>query len=44
MVQGIPRLAFEELVQFDSGALGMAYDLDEQRCGIVILTSPGNRA
>ncbi len=40
MVKGLPQLAFEELVQFDSGSLGMAYDLDEQRCGIVILNDP----
>jgi F-type H+-transporting ATPase subunit alpha len=40
MVRGLPKLAFEELVQFDGGGLGMAYDLDEKRCGIVILSHP----
>jgi F-type H+-transporting ATPase subunit alpha len=40
MVKGLQQLAFEELVQFDNGSLGMAYDLDEQRCGIVILNHP----
>ena len=38
MVRGLNDVAFEELVQFDGGSLGMAYDLDEQRIGIVILT------
>ena len=37
---GLPNLAFEELVQFDGGSLGMAYDLDESGCGIVILNDP----
>ncbi len=40
MVRGLNDVAFEELVQFENGCLGMAYDLDEQRIGIVILTDP----
>jgi F-type H+-transporting ATPase subunit alpha len=40
MARGLNDVAFEELVQFDGGSLGMAYDLDEQRIGIVILTDP----
>ncbi len=39
-VQGLPGIAFEELVLFDCGSLGMAYDLDERQVGIVILTTP----
>ncbi len=37
---GMTDVAFEELVEFDGGSLGMAYDLDEQQIGIVILTRP----
>jgi F-type H+-transporting ATPase subunit alpha len=40
MVKGLQQIAFEELVQFDSGSLGMAYDLNERQCGIVILNHP----
>lgn len=37
-VAGLPELGSEELVVFDSGAIGMAYDLLERHVGIVMLT------
>jgi F-type H+-transporting ATPase subunit alpha len=38
MAVGLESVGFEELVRFDNGSLGMAYDLDERRVGIVVLT------
>ncbi|MEX1365556.1 MAG: F0F1 ATP synthase subunit alpha [Nannocystaceae bacterium] len=39
-VVGLDHVGFEELVEFDSGALGMAYDLAPDRTGVVLLTDP----
>lgn len=36
---GLNGIGFEELVQFDSGALGMAFDLRREATGIVLLTN-----
>jgi F-type H+-transporting ATPase subunit alpha len=35
---GLDRVGYEEIVVFDGGALGMAYDLRERLTGIVLLT------
>jgi F-type H+-transporting ATPase subunit alpha len=37
-VQGLKHVGFEELVAFDSGATGMAYDLNTEGTGVVLLT------
>lgn len=37
-VAGLDRVGYEELLKFDSGALGMAYDLGEQLTGVILLT------
>ena len=37
-VAGLDRVRFEELVRFDSGALGLAYDLRQDGTGIVLLS------
>jgi F-type H+-transporting ATPase subunit alpha len=37
LVAGLEDVAYEELVQFDSGALGMAYDLGEVGAGVILL-------
>jgi F-type H+-transporting ATPase subunit alpha len=38
-VVGLPEVGYEELVVFDSGACGMAYDLAPERTGVVLLVS-----
>jgi F-type H+/Na+-transporting ATPase subunit alpha len=38
LVAGLRDVAFEELVSFDCGALGMAYDLREESTGVVLLS------
>jgi F-type H+-transporting ATPase subunit alpha len=38
---GLPDVGFEELLQFESGALGMAYDLGEQSVGAILLSHAG---
>ena len=40
MIIGLPRVGFEELFQFDSGALGMALDLRTNETGAVLLAGP----
>lgn len=37
-VAGLGNVGYEELLRFDSGALGMAYDLAESSTGVVLLT------
>ena len=37
-VAGLEHVGYEELVQFDSGALGMALDLGPDQTGVVLLT------
>jgi len=37
-VAGLDDVGYEELLQFDSGALGMAYDLGEESTGVVLLS------
>ena len=37
-VVGLPAVGYEELVAFDSGALGMAYDLAPDHTGVVLLS------
>lgn len=37
-VAGLGDVGYEELLRFDSGALGMAYDLAESSTGVVLLT------
>ncbi len=36
-VSGMPSVGYEELLQLDSGAIGMAYDLGPDRTGVVLL-------
>jgi F-type H+-transporting ATPase subunit alpha len=38
-VQGLERIGYEELLVFDSGAYGMAYDLGEAGTGVVLLAN-----
>lgn len=38
-VAGLEDVGYEELLQFDSGALGMAYDLVEDRTGVILLSN-----
>jgi F-type H+-transporting ATPase subunit alpha len=38
VVAGLDRVAFEELVSFDSGALGMAFDLRRDTTGVLLLS------
>ncbi len=38
-VAGLDHIAYEELVRFDSGALGMAFDLRTDGTGVLILSS-----
>ncbi|MFO0749622.1 MAG: F0F1 ATP synthase subunit alpha [Myxococcota bacterium] len=40
-VAGLDGVGFEELVAFDSGALGLAYDLAAQHTGVVLLAGAG---
>jgi F-type H+-transporting ATPase subunit alpha len=40
-VVGLDRIAYEELVRFDSGALGMAFDLRTNATGVLLLSSAG---
>ena len=37
-VAGLERVAYEELVRFDSGALGMAFDLRVDVTGVLLLS------
>jgi len=37
MVSGLPNVGFEELVRFPSGLLGIAFNLDEDEIGVVLL-------
>ena len=37
LVQGLKGVGYEELVEFDSGAYGMAYDLESTTTGVVLL-------
>src|SRR5215467_13941244 len=37
-VQGLADIGYEELVAFDSGATGMAYDLGRTGTGVVLLS------
>ena len=37
-VDGLPGVQLEELVQFSGGALGMAFNLDPQEVGVVLLS------
>jgi F-type H+-transporting ATPase subunit alpha len=37
-VAGLDDVGYEELLQFDSGALGMAYDLAEDNTGVILLS------
>ena len=36
-VSGLPGVGFEELVQFPSGILGIAYNIEEHQIGVVLL-------
>jgi F-type H+-transporting ATPase subunit alpha len=36
-VSGLPGLGFEELVEFSNGLLGIAFNVDEQSVGVVLL-------
>jgi F-type H+-transporting ATPase subunit alpha len=38
-VAGLERVGYEELVRFDSGALGMAFDLRRDLTGVLLLSS-----
>jgi F-type H+-transporting ATPase subunit alpha len=38
-VQGLEHIGYEELLVFDSGAYGMAYDLSETGAGVVLLAN-----
>jgi len=38
IVAGLERVAFEELVSFDSGALGLAFDLRRDTTGVLLLS------
>ena len=37
VIAGLPRVGYEELLRFDSGALGMAFDLRSDATGAVVL-------
>jgi F-type H+-transporting ATPase subunit alpha len=41
VVAGLERVAYDELVSFDSGALGMAFDLRSDATGVVLLSNAG---
>ena len=36
-VSGLPNVGFEELLQFQNGLLGIAYNLDEDEVGVILL-------
>ena len=36
-VSGLPNVGFEELIRFPSGLLGIAFNLDEDEIGVVLL-------
>ena len=38
-VSGLDDIGYEELLHFDSGALGMAYDLTEDATGVILLSN-----
>jgi F-type H+-transporting ATPase subunit alpha len=37
MVSGLPSVGFEELVEFPGGVLGIAFNVDEEEVGVVLL-------
>ncbi|BDI32105.1 alternate F1F0 ATPase, F1 subunit alpha [Capsulimonas corticalis] len=37
MVSGLPGVGFEELIQFAGGVLGVAFNVDEEEIGVVLL-------
>jgi F0F1-type ATP synthase alpha subunit len=37
-VAGLDRVGYEELVRFDSGALGIAFDLRRETTGVLVLS------
>ena len=41
-VVGLEHIGYEELVRFDSGALGMAFDLRRDSTGVVLLSGAGD--
>ena len=41
-VAGLDQVGYEELVRFDSGALGMALDLATDQTGVILLTHAAN--
>ena len=41
-VNGLPGVAFEELVQFSSDAFGIAFNVDEDEIGVVLLGDHGD--
>lgn len=36
-ISGLPNVGFEELVQFQNGLFGIAYNLDEEEVGVILL-------
>ena len=36
-VSGLPGVAYEELVEFPGGVLGIAFNVDEDEVGVVLL-------
>jgi len=40
VVAGLDTVAYEELVRFDSGALGLAFDLRVHQTGVLVLSHP----
>ncbi|WHF52905.1 alternate F1F0 ATPase, F1 subunit alpha [Chryseobacterium gotjawalense] len=37
IVSGLPNVGFEELLQFQNGLFGIAYNLDEEEIGVILL-------
>ncbi|MEO6922984.1 MAG: F0F1 ATP synthase subunit alpha, partial [Bryocella sp.] len=37
IVTGLPGVGYEELISFPGGLLGMAFNLDEEQIGVVLL-------
>lgn len=37
MVSGLPGTGLEELIEFDNGSTGLAFNIDEQQIGVVLL-------
>ncbi len=44
LVDGLPTVAAEEVLRFREGRLGMAWNLDPDRVGVVLLDQPGQLA